>query len=130
MTSRTPWAEKRFQALCAVAMVAALSLSISAPASAQDGPSLIRDTEIEEILHRDADPLFEAAGLDSKTVRILLVGDKSLNAFATQGLMMGLNTGLILQTETPNQLKGVIAHEAGHLAGGHPIRSAEMTRAG
>jgi predicted Zn-dependent protease len=111
-------------------MVAALSLSTPVPAAAQDGPSLIRDTEIEEILHRDADPLFAAAGLDSSTVRILLVGDKSLNAFATQGLMLGLNTGLILQTETPNQLKGVIAHETGHLAGGHPSRSGEMMRAG
>jgi predicted Zn-dependent protease len=111
----------------------ALLATICAPTSsahAQDGPSLIRDTEIEEILHRDADPIFAAAGLDPKTVRILLVGDKELNAFATQGLMMGLNTGLILQTETPNQLKGVIAHETGHLAGAHPLRSGEMMRAG
>ncbi|PTS91563.1 M48 family metalloprotease, partial [Caulobacter sp. HMWF009] len=116
MTSRTRWAQNRFRALCSVAVVATVSLA--QPAIAQDGPSLIRDTEIEEILHRDADPIFEAAGLDSRTVRILLVGDKSLNAFATQGLQMGLNTGLILQSETPNQLKGVIAHETGHLAGG------------
>lgn len=130
MTSRKRWAELRLRALCSVTVVTALALSIWAPAAAQEGPSLIRDTEIEEILHRDADPIFEAAGLDPRTVRILLVGDKSLNAFATQGLMMGLNTGLILQTETPNQLKGVIAHEAGHLAGGHPIRSSEMMRAG
>ena len=130
MTSRTRWADKRFRAFSSVTLVAALSFSTWVTANAQEGPSLIRDTEIEEILHRDADPLFEAAGLDPKTVRILLVGDKSLNAFATQGLMMGLNTGLIMQTETPNQLKGVIAHETGHLAGGHPIRSAEMMRAG
>ncbi|MDI1365683.1 MAG: M48 family metalloprotease, partial [bacterium] len=123
MTSRTRWAEKRFHAFCSVAMIAAISVVTPAPVAAQEGASLIRDTEIEEILHRDADPLFEAAGLDSKTVRILLVGDRSLNAFATQGLMLGLNTGLILQTETPNQLKGVIAHETGHLAGGHPSRS-------
>ncbi|WP_297511647.1 M48 family metallopeptidase [uncultured Caulobacter sp.] len=111
--------------------LAVLASGVSAPARAQDdGVSLIRDTEIEEILHHDADPLFAAAGLDPKTVRILIVGDKTLNAFATQGLQLGLNTGLILQTENPNQLRGVIAHETGHLAGGHPIRSDEMMKAG
>jgi predicted Zn-dependent protease len=134
MTSRSWAASRRFgdkavSALSALALLAA-TLAPTAPAQAQDGPSLIRDTEIEEILHRDADPLFAAAGLDPKTVRILLVGDRELNAFATQGLMMGLNTGLILQTETPNQLKGVIAHETGHLAGAHPLRSGDMMRAG
>lgn len=117
-------------ALSALSIVAS-SVSVPQVALAQDGgPSLIRDTEIEEILHHDADPIFAAAGLDPKNVRILIVGDKSLNAFATQGLQMGLNTGLILQTENPNQLRGVIAHETGHLAGGHPIRSDEMMRAG
>ena len=134
MTSRIRAASERVSrttgsALSALALLAAVFAPV-APARAQDGPSLIRDTEIEEILHRDADPIYAAAGLDPKTVRILLVGDKELNAFATQGLMMGLNTGLILQTETPNQLKGVIAHETGHLAGAHPLRSGEMMRAG
>jgi predicted Zn-dependent protease len=119
--------------IVALSALSIITSGVSAPqvARAQDGaPSLIRDTEIEEILHEDADPIFAAAGLDPKNVRILIVGDKSLNAFATQGLQMGLNTGLILQTENPNQLRGVIAHETGHLAGGHPIRSDEMMRAG
>jgi hypothetical protein len=134
MTSRTRaasegWSRRAGSALSALALVIAV-LAPVAPAQAQDGMSLIRDTEIEEILHRDADPIYAAAGLDPKTVRILLVGDKELNAFATQGLMMGFNTGLILQTETPNQLKGVIAHETGHLAGAHPLRSGEMMKAG
>lgn len=114
----------------AAAMAAALLTSLpAAPAQAQ-GISLLRDTEIEEILHRDADPIFEVAGFDPKTITILLVGDKDLNAFATPGLQIGLNSGLILETENPNQLKGVIAHETGHLAGGHPSRSGELMRAG
>ncbi|MCA0358509.1 MAG: M48 family metallopeptidase [Proteobacteria bacterium] len=131
MTSRSGRASRRLGgALCACAVLAS-TVSAPLPAKAQnDGPSLIRDTEIEEILHRDSAPIFAAAGLDPDNVRILIVGDKSLNAFATQGLQMGLNTGLILQTENPNQLRGVIAHETGHLAGGHPIRSDEMMRAG
>lgn len=136
MTSRRGHAGKRQGGrglIVALSMLSTVASSLSIPqvARAQDGgPSLIRDTEIEEILHHDSAPIFAAAGLDPKNVRILIVGDKSLNAFATQGLQMGLNTGLILQTENPNQLRGVIAHETGHLAGGHPIRSDEMMRAG
>lgn len=136
MTSRRGHAGKRQTGRGLIVALSALSIiasgvSVPQASRAQDGgPSLIRDTEIEEILHHDSDPIFAAAGLDPKNVRILIVGDKSLNAFATQGLQMGLNTGLILQTENPNQLRGVIAHETGHLAGGHPIRSDEMMRAG
>lgn len=111
------------------ALAFAAALLTALPAHAQ-GISLLRDTEIEEILHKQADPLFAIAGFNPKEVRILLVGDKDLNAFATAGLQIGLNTGLILQTENPNQLKGVIAHETGHLSGGHPIRSNELMRAG
>lgn len=99
-------------------------------AAAQDGgETLIRDTEIEEILHRDADPILRAAGIEPKTVQIAIVGSKELNAFAAPRLM-GINTGLILQTKNPNELQGVIAHEVGHLAAGHSARSGEMSKAG
>ena len=130
MTSRT---RKPFQTTGLIVALAAAMMAPAAPVLAQSGergPTLLRDTEIEEILHREADPIFRAAGLHPEDVRILLVGDPSLNAFATQGQQLGLNTGLILEAETPNQLKGVIAHETGHIAGGHPIRSGELTRAG
>lgn len=121
-----------FRAVVGAVALAAMTLTPIAQSWAQSGrgPTLLRDTEIEEILHRQSDPIFEAAGLNPKDVRILLVGDGSLNAFATQGQQMGLNTGLILEAATPNELKGVIAHETGHIAGGHPIRSGELTRAG
>ena len=124
---------KPFRTVGLIAAFAATLMTPVAPAlaqSAERGPSLLRDTEIEEILHHEADPIFAAAGLNPKDVRILLVGDPTLNAFATQGQQLGLNTGLILEAETPNELKGVIAHETGHIAGGHPIRSGELTRAG
>lgn len=121
----------RFTGKMAALAAALLTPFAAVPAHAQDrGPALLRDTEIEEILHRDADPILVAAGLDPKNVRIFLIGDKELNAFSTSGQMMGINTGLILKTENPDQLKGVIAHETGHLAGAHPSRSDEMMRAG
>lgn len=117
-------------AICGLT-AASLLLSAGLPVTAQeDRVSLLRDTEIEEILHEQADPLIAAAGMTPKDVTILLVGDKSLNAFATQGQVMGFNAGLILETENPNQLKGVMAHEIGHLAGAHPLRSGDMQNAG
>lgn len=133
MTSSRPKSQPLRRFIGALA-IAGVLLSPVSQAQAQSGgraaPTLLRDTEIEEILHKQADPIFAAAGLVPADVRIMLIGDNSLNAFATQGQQMGLNTGLILETETPNQLKGVIAHETGHIAGGHPIRSGELMKAG
>jgi predicted Zn-dependent protease len=102
----------------------------SAPAYAQEeGVSLIRDTEIEEIIHQDADPILKAGGFDPKHVRIMLIGSKDLNASAGPG-MITVNTGLILESKNPNQLEGVLAHEVGHLVAGHSARSGEMNAAG
>jgi predicted Zn-dependent protease len=100
----------------ALAMIAGSAL----PASAQ---SLIRDTEIEDTLEDFTTPLLRAAGLNADNVDIYIVNDNSLNAFVTRGQNIFLNTGLILQADTPSQLKGVIAHEAGHIADGRIARS-------
>ncbi len=89
-------------------------------ASAQ---SLIRDTEIEATLREFAEPILRAAGLNADSVDIYIVNDMSINAFVTRGQNIFFHTGLILESETPNQLKGVIAHETGHIAGGHLARS-------
>src|SRR5258708_22890347 len=115
-------------------LAAALAISLvlrPGLAAAQLGPgeALRRDTEIEEILHRDAAPIFQAAGIDPKGIQIVLVGSKEINAFAGPGVM-AVNTALILQAKNPNELQGVMAHEVGHLAGGHSFRSGEMQRAG
>jgi predicted Zn-dependent protease len=104
----------------AVAAVMAVVLAATAgPAAAQ---STIRDTEIEGIIRDWSDPVFVAMGLDPAEVEVLLVADNDLNAFATRGRIMGINTGLILRTEDPNQLLGVIAHEAGHIKNRHTLR--------
>lgn len=115
-----------------LALVGLTALTVAHPAGpalAQEGQSLIRDTEIEEILHREADPILIAAGIDPKNVQVMLIGSKELNAFAAPKVM-GINTGLILQTKTPNELEGVIGHEVGHLAAGHSFRSGDMQSAG
>jgi predicted Zn-dependent protease len=103
----------------ALAFVMAISF---APFQAQ-AQSLVRDAEIERTLRDYSNPIFEAAGLAPNDVKIYIVGDKTLNACVTRGQNVFLHTGLILETETPNQLKGVIAHETGHISGGHLARS-------
>ncbi len=112
-----------------MASVVALAVSLAVAPSLANAQSLIRDTEIEEILFRDSAPILEAAGIDSKSVEILLIGSKELNAFAAPRVM-GFYTGLILESDDPNELQGVIAHEVGHLAGGHSARSDDFNRAG
>ena len=103
------------------ASVAAAALVMTS-ASAATAQSLIRDTEIEGIIQEWSDPVFVAIGLDPEEVEVLLVNDNQLNAFATRGRIMGLNTGLIVRTKSPNQLLGVIAHEAGHIKNRHTLR--------
>jgi len=107
------------------AAVGLLALAATPAAHAQSQPSvsIIRDTEIEAILHQEADPIFVAAGLDPRSVQIHIIADKELNAFSAGGQQLFINTGLIMATKTPNQLIGVIAHETGHIAGGHIARS-------
>ncbi len=89
------------------------------PAWATDRPSLIRDTEIETTIRAYATPLFNAAGLDTQNVEIYIVNDDTRNAFVTNGQKLFINSGLILDTHNVNQIIGVIAHETGHIAGGH-----------
>ena len=88
-----------------LAFGAVVLASCASAALAQDEPiSIVRDTEIEAILHQEADPIFVAAGLDPKKVEIHIIGDKELNAFSTSGLNIYVNTGLIVKTDTPDQL--------------------------
>ena len=90
--------------------------------------SLIRDAEIEKMMREYSDPLFVAANLNPNDVKVFIINDKSINAFVTDGQKMFMNTGTIIEAKTPGQLKGVIAHETGHIAGGHLARSSEAMR--
>lgn len=104
----------------------ALSLLLAWPLhlAAQERPlALIRDAEIEHILARYANPVFRAAGLDLGATRVFIVNDDTLNAFVAGGQRVFVFTGLILATESPRQLVGVLAHETGHIRGGHLTRT-------
>jgi predicted Zn-dependent protease len=106
----------------AFAAIAALVASPATAVHAQGeyfGPGIERDTEIEAIMHQEMDPIFSAANIDPKRVELYLVADPTLNAGTLPGYRMVVNSGLIMQCKTPNELQGVLAHETGHMAGGH-----------
>lgn len=94
-----------------------------ATAQAADRLSLIRDAEIENNIRAFATPLFQAAGLDPEAVQVHLVKDAQLNAFVANGQNLFLNTGLLIRAEHAGQVIGVIAHETGHISGGHLARA-------
>jgi predicted Zn-dependent protease len=110
-----------------VAAVAAAALVQPLPAAAQVR-GLIRDAEIEATIRAYADPVFRAAGLDAAAIKVHLVNDNRINAFVTPGMNMFINTGLLMRADTPNQVIGVIAHETGHIAGGHLVRIQDELR--
>ena len=109
-----------------VAIVSMLSVSWTVPAGAQRPPELqlLSDAETEHIIREMARPIFSAAGIDPKAVNVVLVNDRTLNAFVAGGQNIFLHTGLLLQADA-NQMLGVVAHETGHIAGGHLIRGTE-----
>lgn len=94
-------------------------------AQAYGEASLIRDAQTEKLLHEIANPIFLAANLDPKNIKIYIVNDDSINAFVSGGQNVFINIGLITKYPTPDALIGVLAHETGHITGGHLARSSE-----
>ena len=109
------------RAVIALFACAAFTLASARDAVAQ---AFVRDAEIEKILRDYTNPILEAAGLVPSDVGIYIINDPSLNAFVANGQRIHLFTGLIIQSETPSQLLGVIAHETGHISGAHGARRA------
>ena len=100
------------------------------PAQAQDaslrGMPVIRDTEIEQLLRDYAQPILRAAGLAKQNVRVVVLGDRTFNAFVMDGRHIFINAGALFDAKTPNEIIGVFAHETGHLAGGHLMKLREQ----
>lgn len=105
----------------AILTAAAIALCV-APSSAA-AQSLLRDAEIEGLLREYTTPLLEVAGLEPQDTHLYIVDDSSINAQVSGGQNIFVFTGLILEADNPNQVKGVLAHEIGHIAGGHLSRS-------
>ena len=108
----------------AIAALTAAALSLSSfPARAQTGANagipMIRDAEIEQLLRDYTAPIFRVAGLSDQSVHVVIIDDKSFNAFVMDAHRIFVNVGALMEATTPNQLIGVFAHECGHIVGGH-----------
>jgi predicted Zn-dependent protease len=117
--------------LTALAAAVALTLTpvlSSVPARAQTtkGLPFLRDTETEQLLRDYTRPILRVAGLEKQNIQVVIINDSAFNAFVADGRRIFVNYGAIMQSETPNQLIGVLAHETGHLAGGHLAKMREQ----
>jgi predicted Zn-dependent protease len=101
------------------------SLCLATPALAQDFPPLFSDTEVEQTLRTFCTPIWVAAGLNPDDIHIVLVNSPELNAFVAGGQNIFIFTGTLEKSDNPLQVIGVVAHETGHIAGGHLARGDE-----
>jgi predicted Zn-dependent protease len=111
----------------AVAALTAAAVGLaSVPARPQTGASagipMIRDAEIEQLLRDYTAPIFRVAGLTDQNIHVVIIDDKSFNAFVMDAHRIFINVGALMQATTPNQVIGVLAHETGHIVGGHLSR--------
>jgi predicted Zn-dependent protease len=111
----------------AVAVLTAAALGLASfPARPQTGANagipMIRDAEIEQLMRDYTAPIFRAAGLSDQNVHVVIIDDKSFNAFVMDAHRIFVNVGALMQATTPNQVIGVLAHECGHIVGGHLSR--------
>jgi predicted Zn-dependent protease len=105
-----------------LAGLAAIGLLAAQPALAQ---SILRDAETEALMHDATAALATAAGLDQRNFQLVVINDPNINAFVAGGQIVWLHSGLIATADNINQIQGVVAHEIGHIEGGHVIRSME-----
>ncbi|AMN42806.1 M48 family metalloprotease [Rhodoplanes sp. Z2-YC6860] len=109
-------------AVLAAVAVAVAPLPVPRPAYAQSIPRgipLIRDAEIEQLLRDYTIPILRVAGLAQQNVQVVIIQDRSFNAFVMDGRHIFVNAGALMDARTPNEIIGVLAHETGHMAGGH-----------
>jgi predicted Zn-dependent protease len=113
--------------LTALMTAAALAIApMAAVAQENKGPPVLRDTETEQLLREYTRPILRAAGLEKQNIQMVIINQGVFNAFVADGRRIFVNYGAIMQSETPNQIIGVMAHETGHLAGGHLAKMREQ----
>jgi predicted Zn-dependent protease len=123
---RTAWRNGASKLTAGLAAAALLLAPASLPAQENRGPPLLRDTEIEQLLREYTRPVLRAAGLEKQNIQVVIINDAGFNAFVADGRRIFVNYGALMKSETPNQIIGVLAHETGHLAGGHLSKMREQ----
>ena len=93
-------------------------LSIYRSAVKEHNDPMIR-TYLEDLLYR----LSEDSEVQDRRFEFLVLQDKSINAFAAPGGIIGINLGMFLETEKEGELASVMCHELAHLSQRHYARS-------
>ncbi|MEP5937744.1 MAG: M48 family metalloprotease [Erythrobacter sp.] len=104
-------------------------IAIAWPSQQALAQSILRDAETEALLNDMAEPLVEASGLTPGNVDMVLINDQSINAFVAGGQAVYMHSGLLNAADSALEVQGVIAHEIGHITGGHIVRFNEGTSA-
>src|SRR5271154_5693061 len=108
----------RFVAVATACAVATASVSVRAEKEG-GGLPVIRDAEVEQLLRDYSSPILRAAGLGERNIHVVIINDRTFNAFVVDAKRIFVNAGALMDAQTPNQIIGVLAHETGHIAGGH-----------
>jgi predicted Zn-dependent protease len=112
--------DQKMPKLTALTAAVAIAISpISARAQQEKGQAVLRDAETEQLLREYTRPILRVAGLEKQNIQVVILNESVFNAFVADGHRIFVNYGALMQSQTPNQLIGVLAHETGHLAGGH-----------
>src|SRR5437899_2294911 len=123
MSGRPTRARRAMPAARAVAVLTAVALAAGPawpqPAPQNAGIPMIRDAEIEQLLRDYTTPILRVAGLSQQNIQVVIINDKSFNAFVMDAHRIFVNSGALTQATTPNQIIGVLSHETGHIVGGH-----------
>ena len=110
-----------------ITLLASTTVSSGKGYAASDaGQVIIRDTEIEKDVRNWTGGVMNAAGMQSSQVNIILIQSPDVNAFVAGGANIFIYTGLIDLSDNVGQVVGVVAHELGHIAGGHLSRTADV----
>ena len=84
---------------------------------------LINDPIIQEYTELLIYKLSETSQVKDRQFTIVLIDEKSLNAFAAPGGVIGVNGGLFLNAGNEAQLASVLGHELAHLSQRHFARN-------
>ncbi|HVZ12857.1 MAG TPA: M48 family metalloprotease [Bauldia sp.] len=110
--------------LAGSAIALLLVASLAAPPARADGIPIVRDAETEALLADYLRPIIKVAGVPMPKIHI--VPSDEFNAFVTDNGNLFVNTGAIIETETPNELIGILAHETGHIVNQDTARFAQQ----
>jgi predicted Zn-dependent protease len=124
-----PTHDQKAAKFTALVTAAAIALAPSLAVAQERAPPVLRDAETEQLLRDYSRPILRAAGLEKQNIQMVIINESVFNAFVADGRRIFVNYGAIMQSETPNQIIGVLAHETGHLAGGHLAKIREQLAA-